>query len=84
MDFGIPRIEIEGYNFDRPRFGPPQGSTTPAAFVENSFDVRDTVTKNVQNHSLRLGVDVIAEQNNNNLSGAARPLYTTQSFSGIS
>jgi len=78
VDFGIPRIEIEGYNFDRPRFGAPQGATTPAAFVENSFDVRDTVTKNIQNHSLRLGVDIISEQNNNNLSGAARPLYTTK------
>ncbi len=76
VDFGIPRIEIEGYNFDRIRFGPPQGATTPAAFVENSFDVRDTVTKNIQNHSLRLGADIIGEQNNNNLSGAARPVYS--------
>jgi hypothetical protein len=75
VDFGIPRIEIEGYNFDRIRFGPPQGSTTPAAFVENSFDFRDTVTKNYNSHSFRLGIDVIGEQNNNNLSGASRPLY---------
>jgi hypothetical protein len=75
VDFGIPRIEIEGYNFDRPRFGAPQGATTPALFVENSFDVRDTITKNINNHSLRLGVDIIGEQNNNDLSGAARPLY---------
>jgi hypothetical protein len=76
VDFGIPRIEIEGYNnIDRLRFGPPQGATTPALFVENSFDVRDTVTKNIQNHSLRLGVDIIGEQNNNNLSGASRPIY---------
>jgi hypothetical protein len=78
VNFGIPRIEIEGYNgFDRIRFGPPQGATTPAAFVENSFDFRDTVTKNIQNHALRMGVDVIAEQNNNNLGGAARPLYVS-------
>jgi Carboxypeptidase regulatory-like domain/TonB dependent receptor len=76
VDFGLPRIEIEGYNgFDRIRFGPPQGETTPALFVENSFDIRDTVTKNIQNHTLRMGVDIIDEQNNNNLSGAARPLY---------
>jgi len=75
VNFGIPRIEIEGYNFDRIRFGPPQGATTPAAFTENSFDFRDTVTKNINSHALRLGIDVIDEQNNNNLSGAARPLY---------
>ena len=76
VDFGIPRIEIEGYNFDRIRFGPPQGATTPAAFTENSFDFRDTITKNVNTHALRLGIDIIDEQNNNNLSGAARPLYS--------
>jgi hypothetical protein len=76
VDFGIPRIEIEGYSFDRIRFGPPQGATTPAKFVENSFDFRDTVTKNIQNHSLRFGIDVIDEQNNNDLGGAARPIYS--------
>ncbi len=76
VDFGIPRVEVEGYSFDRIRFGPPQGATTPAAFVENSFDIRDTLTKNIQNHSLRLGIDIIDEQNNNNLSGQARPIYS--------
>jgi len=76
VNFGIPRIEIEGYAFDRIRFGPPQGATTPAAFVENSYDLRDTVTKNIQSHTLRMGFDFIDEQNNNNLSGAARPIYS--------
>ncbi len=76
VNFGIPRIEIEGYAFDRIRFGPPQGATTPAAFVENSYDLRDTVTKNVQSHTLRMGFDFIDEQNNNSLSGAARPIYS--------
>ena len=75
IDFGIPRIEIEGYNFDRIRFGPPQGATTPASFAENTYDFRDTVTKTIQSHTLRLGLDISPEQNNNNLSGAARPLY---------
>jgi hypothetical protein len=77
VDFGIPRIEIEGYPFDRIRFGPPQGATTPAVFVENSYDLRDTVTKNIQNHALRMGFDFIDEQNNNRLSGAARPIYVS-------
>jgi hypothetical protein len=76
VDFGIPRVEIEGYSFDRIRFGPPQATTTPALFVENSFDVRDTVTKNVRSHSFRFGADIIAEQNNNSLSGQARPVYS--------
>jgi hypothetical protein len=75
VDFGIPRIEIEGYNFDRIRFGAPQASTTPAIFVENSYNFRDTLTKNIGRHALKAGFDFIAEQNNNALSGMARPLY---------
>ena len=75
VDFGIPRIEIEGFNFDRLRFGAPQASTTPAIFVENSYNFRDKLTKTFGNHALSTGFDYIAEQNNNDLSGMARPLY---------
>ena len=75
VDFGIPRIEIEGFNFDRLRFGAPQASTTPAVFVENSYNFRDKLTKTAGNHALSTGLDYVAEQNNNNLSGMARPLY---------
>jgi hypothetical protein len=77
VDFGIPRIEIEGYGFDRLRWGPPQGSTTPAAFVENSYNFRDKLTKNIRSHALSTGFDFTAEQNNNNLSGQARPIYVS-------
>lgn len=75
VNFGIPRIGIEGYAFPQIMFGPPQGATTPAIFVENTFDFRDTITVNIQSHTLRMGIDVSPEQNNNDLSGAARPLY---------
>ncbi len=77
VDFGIPRIEIEGYGFDRLRWGPPQGSTTPAVFVENSYNYRDKLTKNIRSHALSTGFDFIAEQNNNDLSGQARPIYVS-------
>ncbi len=76
VNFGIPRIEIEGYNFDRIRFGALQGSTTPAVFVENSYNIRDNVTKSLGNQTLRMGFDFTTEQNNNNLSGQARPIYS--------
>lgn len=76
VNFGIPRIEIEGYAFDRIRFGAPQASTTPAIFVENSYNFRDKVTKNIGTHALSAGFDFVAEQNNNALSGMARPLYS--------
>jgi outer membrane receptor protein involved in Fe transport len=76
VDFGIPRIEIEGYTFDRIRFGADRGETTPAIFTENTFGFRDKVTKNIRSHALSMGVDIIAEQDNNNLAGGARPLYS--------
>ncbi len=75
VDFGIPRIKIEGYNFDQNFWGPPQGATTPAAFVENSYNLRDKLTKNIGRHAFSTGFDFTSEQNNNNLSGAARPVY---------
>src|SRR5260370_28101683 len=60
LNFAIPRIEIEASTaIDLIQFGPPHAETTPAAFIENSFDFRDTVTKNIQNHALPIGVDVI-------------------------
>ncbi|HEY6329133.1 MAG TPA: TonB-dependent receptor, partial [Blastocatellia bacterium] len=77
VDFGIPRIEIEGNSFDRLRFGAPQASTTPAVFVENSYNFRDKLAKNIARHALSVGFDFIAEQNNNDLSGMARPLYVS-------
>ncbi|HEY6331871.1 MAG TPA: hypothetical protein VI756_21265, partial [Blastocatellia bacterium] len=80
VNFGIPRIEIEGYGFDRIRWGAPQASTTPAVFVENSYNFRDKLTKNIGTHALSAGFDFIAEQNNNNLSGMARPLYSEHSL----
>jgi hypothetical protein len=75
VDFGIPRIEIEGFSFDRLRFGAPQASSTPAIFVENTYNYRDTLTKNIGAHALKAGFDFSNVQNNNDLSGMARPLY---------
>jgi len=77
VNFGIPRIEVEGNSFDRLRWGAPQASTTPAIFVENSYNLRDKVTKNIRSQALSAGFDFTAEQNNNALSGMARPLYVS-------
>src|SRR5258706_2734950 len=76
VNFGIPRIEIEGYSFDRIRFGADRGETSPAIFTENTTSFRDKVTKNIRSHGISFGVDFTAEQDNNNLSGGARPLYS--------
>src|SRR6185436_5216014 len=80
VNFGIPRIEVESLPFDRIRFGANRSETTPAKFAENTFEVRDTLSKILGVHSLRFGVEIRKEQNNNSLVGGARPLY---SFVGL-
>jgi outer membrane receptor protein involved in Fe transport len=80
VNFGIPRIEIEGLPFDRIRFGADRGETTPAIFAENTFNFRDNLSKNMGRHALKFGVNISREQDNNNLAGGARPLY---SLSGL-
>jgi hypothetical protein len=79
-NWGIPRIEVEGLPFDRIRFGAPQSESTPGIFAENTFEVRDYVSKIAGRHALRGGFEVRWEQDNNNLNGGARPLY---SFTGL-
>jgi hypothetical protein len=79
-NFGIPRIEIEDLPFDRLRWGAPQSETTPGIFSENTFEFRDTFRWLRGNHGLSIGGERRWEQDNNDLSGGSRPLYT---FAGI-
>lgn len=79
-NFGLPRIEIETLPFDRIRWGANWSETTPGVFSENTFEVRD-VLRNVRgNHALSFGGEFRQEQDNNDLLGGARPLYT---FAGL-
>lgn len=79
-NFGIPRIEIESLPFDRIRFGAPQAETTPGVFAENQFELRDALTWVQGNRTWKFGGEFRVEQNNDNLNGAARPLFT---FGGL-
>src|SRR6266702_3804519 len=76
VNFGIPRVEIEGYSFDRIRFGADRSESTPAVFSQNTYNFRDTLSKVIRAHALKFGFDLSAEQDNNNLLGGARPLYS--------
>jgi hypothetical protein len=78
--FQLPRIEIENLPGDRIRFGPPRAETTPGVFAENTFEFRDTLRWVRGTHGLSFGGELRKEQDNNNLSGGARPLYT---FAGL-
>ena len=79
-NFGIPRIEIETLPFDRIRFGAPQSETTPGIFAENQFEFRDVLNVVRGNMAWKFGGERRWEQNNDNLNGASRPLYT---FGGL-
>jgi hypothetical protein len=79
-NFGIPRIEIENLPFDRIRFGPNWAETTPGIFSENTFEFRDTLRWVRGTHAWSFGGELRKEQNNNDLSGGSRPLYT---FAGL-
>ncbi len=84
-NFGIPNIQIEAFGLPFTlnkaiQIGAPYSETTPGVFAENTFEFRDTLRKSAGNHGLSFGVEVRKEQDNNNLVGAARPLYT---FGGL-
>jgi hypothetical protein len=79
-NFGIPRIEIETLPFDRIRFGAPWAETTPGIFAENTFELRDTFRWVRGNQGWSFGGERRWEQDNNDLSGGSRPLYT---FAGL-
>jgi hypothetical protein len=81
-NFGIPRIEIESLFKDgsRIRFGAPQSETTPGVFSEKTLEFRDVVSNVHGNHGLKFGGEFRREFNDNNLNGAARPLFT---FGGL-
>jgi carboxypeptidase family protein len=81
INFGIPRIEVEGLPIgERIRFGVDRGESTPGIFAQNIFEFSDTLSKTAGAHALKFGVVVRKEQDNSDLSGGSRPLY---SFSGL-
>ena len=60
--------------------GAGRGGTTPGIFSQNTFDFRDTFTKFLGQQSIKLGVDIQKNQNDNNEQGGARPLFQFSSF----
>jgi hypothetical protein len=81
INWGIPRVQVESYPFgDIQVAGAPQGSDTPAILAQNTYEVRDTLIKVWGKHNVRFGGQFRWEQDNDNLLGGERPLY---SFSGL-
>ncbi len=80
VNWGIPRVEVQGYPIPRLYFGAAQGEATPGIFAQNTYEFRDTLSKIIGNHGLKFGVEVRREQDNNTFIGASRPDYV---FNGL-
>jgi hypothetical protein len=52
------------------------GANGPGIFYQTTYNVRDTLTKVLNRHSLKFGADIYFEQDNDVQAGAARPTYT--------
>ena len=79
-NFGVPRVEVEGYPFDRIRFGVSRSESTPGIFNQSSFEIRNIFNMVVGNNNFKFGAEVRRETNDNSIIGGARPLY---SFVGL-
>ncbi len=79
-NFGIPEVDVEGVPFARIKFGAAQSSTTPSLLAQNTYETRDDVSIVMGRHTLRVGGLIRFEQDNNNLLGGSRPVY---SFTGL-
>lgn len=78
VNFGIPRIEIEGLlpAGDRLRFGANRSENTPGVISERQFHLSDVLTKVHGNMSLRFGGDYRMDLNDNTGTGGGRPLFS--------
>jgi hypothetical protein len=75
-NFGLPRIEIEGFFSDRLRFGFDAQPNTPGVINEKQFDFRNVLTSVMGNHILKFGGEYRRDLNNNGEIGGARPIFS--------
>ncbi len=80
VNYGIPFVNVQDYPGSCCQFGVTQSTTTPASFAENTYEARDTVTHTWGAHTVRAGIELRFEQDNDNLYGAERPVYA---FDGL-
>jgi hypothetical protein len=79
VNYGIPYIDVQNLPGGNDiNYGTSAGSTSPAVFAENTYEVRDAVTISHGARTLKIGGEYRWEQDNNNLEGNARPTYSFQ------
>ncbi len=80
VNYGIPYINVQNYPFPIQYGVNASSTTTPANFAENTYEVRDMVDHTFGTHTIRAGVELRFEQDNDNLYGYERPTYA---FDGL-
>ncbi|MGC2299396.1 MAG: carboxypeptidase regulatory-like domain-containing protein [Acidobacteriaceae bacterium] len=78
VNWGVPGMYAQNYGFGSIDFSIRSAPTTPYIAAENTYEIRDMVTKTLGPHSVRAGVVIRREQDNDNDSGLARPNYAFQ------
>jgi hypothetical protein len=73
--WGLPRLWVNqpvGTENPLVSYGPGIG---PGVFYQTTYNIRDTLTKVINTHALKIGADVIFEQNNDKAPWAGTPEY---------
>ena len=78
VNWGVPGMYVQGYPFGQIDFSIRSAQTVPYIAAENTYEIRDIVTKTIAAHSLRFGIVARQEQDYDNESGLARPNYAFQ------
>ncbi|HVN92136.1 MAG TPA: TonB-dependent receptor [Terracidiphilus sp.] len=78
VNWGVPGMYVQNYGFGQLDFTIRAAPTIPYKAAENTYEVRDLLTKILGAQSLRIGVVAREEQDNDNDSGMARPNYAFQ------
>ncbi|MGB7136141.1 MAG: carboxypeptidase-like regulatory domain-containing protein [Acidobacteriaceae bacterium] len=78
VNWGVPGLYAQNYGFGQIHFSVIASQTTPYEAAENTYEIRDMVTKTLGAQTLRMGVVIRKEQDNDNDSGLARPNYAFQ------
>ena len=78
VNWGVPGLYAQNYGFGSMDFSIRSEADTPAIFAENTYEIRDMVTKTWGPHAIRMGGQFRIDQDNDNLSGLARPTYAFQ------
>jgi hypothetical protein len=70
--WGLPQSNIDGIGGANVQYF---GAPGPSVFAETTYNLRDTVSKVINTHNLRFGVDIYKEQRLDTAPWSARPSY---------